>query len=152
MLSGGSLQEDGITETILSALPDDEVIGTTALATVTTNCVIVPNNGGNSKTVIPLSHLSKIKTNKTSYPGLLVIAIALFILAAAATSSKQEDGAAVPIAVVGLLFLIGYIANRRISVSFVAGSATTSTPDGNSADVEALLRALQQTRGESMPD
>jgi hypothetical protein len=149
MRSGGSSFEDAMTEAIRSVLPEDRVVGSTPLATVTNTCLIVRNEDKKSKTIIPLARLSKIRTKKTSYPGLLVIALALFLLAAAALSSKQEDGAAIPLAVVGVLFLIGYLANRRISVEFVAGSGKTSTPDGNSADVEALLRALQSAQSTS---
>ncbi len=118
---------DAVTDTILNALPEDQVLESNALATVTTNCLIVKSSDDHAQTIIPIVHLSSIRTAKTSYPGLLVVSAACLLISAAAYCSKQEGGAAVPSAVLGVLFLLAHLAYRRVAVSFITKSDETLT-------------------------
>lgn len=134
---------------IVSALSDDEIIHSNLLATVTRNCVIIPNPGGHAQTVIALSRISSVRNVKSSYPGLAVIAGALALIAAAAACSKDGHGAALPIALLGLGFAIAYIGTRRGSVCLVIASEkreTVETASGSLKDAAALAGAIEQVR------
>src|SRR5947209_14237952 len=99
--------------TIMCALTDDVVQKSYLMTTVTTGCVVIRNPSAASETAISLSRLSEVKTVKTSYPGLLVVASGLSVVAAAAFCSKEGDGAGVPTAVLSASFVAGYFLSRR---------------------------------------
>jgi hypothetical protein len=136
---------------IMAGLPDEQVIESNPLATVTTNCLVVRNSDGKSQTVILLSRLSSIRKATTIYPGLVVIAVGLLVISAAAVCSKESHGAALPIGITALLFLLGFLAHRRASLAFIAGSGATVTTDGNPAEADALIQAVQSARKTADP-
>jgi len=138
-----------MTDPIMAALPGERVIQSSPLATVTTHCVIVRNPDNRSRTIVPLRYLAKIKTSKTTYPGLLVIAAALFVLAAAAYYSKQDVTAAIPMAILGSLFLLAYMAYRKASIAFVSGGGSTSTTEGNLAEVALVVGAVTAAQADN---
>jgi len=129
----------------IPALSDERVVETNGLATVTDNWIMVPDANGHSRTLIAVSRLTEVKVVKLSYPGLLVIAAALFLLAAAAFYSQQGDGAALPLAVAGLFFVIGYIGSRQATVCFLTTphSEPTRTAAGSYREAAELARAIQ---------
>ena len=131
-------------ETIIAAAPGEEVVESNALATVTTNCLVIRNPDGKSQTIILLSRLSQIRKATTIYPGLLVVAVGLGIISAACMCSKQGHGAAVPTAGLALLFFLGYLAHRRASIAFSTGSGAAITPDGAVSEADAVIKAVQQ--------
>jgi hypothetical protein len=132
--------------TIMAGLPDEQIIESNPLATVTTNCLVIRNSDGKSQTIILLSRLSSIRKATTTYPGFVVIAAGLSLISAAAMCSKQGHGAAIPIGALALLFLLGYAAHRRASLAFIAGSGAAVTPDGNVAEADALIHAVQSAQ------
>lgn len=134
------------TNTILEALPGERVVQSNALATVTTNCLIIRSSKKHSQTIIPIVHLAGIRTARTTYPGLLVICAACWLIAAGAYCLKQDGGAAAPAGVLGLLFLLAYLAYRRVAVSFVTRSDETVTRDGTPAEAAALLKAVRSVQ------
>lgn len=81
---------------------------------------------------------------KMSYPGLLVIAIALFLIAAAAYYSKQGDGATIPIAVIGVIFVVFYFNSRRASVAFLLEKEVLETVPGSLREASAVIRAVRK--------
>lgn len=134
---------------IVSALSDDEIIHANLLATVTRNCVIIPNPGGHAQTIIAISRISRVRSVRSSYPGLAVIAGALALIASAAAYSKEGHGAALPIALLGVGFAIAYIGTRRGSVSLVIGSEQTEvveTASGSLREAAAIARAVEEVR------
>ena len=131
---------------ILAALSSDEVLQSRLSAVLTADYVVVTSPKGGSHIVISLERLSEIRTIKTTYPGLLVIASGSFLIAAAAYCSKQGDGAALPAALVGLLFVIAYFCSQRASIAFIVDGESTETASGGLRDAAALVRAVEMTR------
>lgn len=137
----------------LDALTGEEILESNSLGTVTNQWVIVRPPEGHSEIVLSLSHIASVRTVRTTYPGLLVVAAAILIVAAAAASSKQGAGAALPIALFGLLFVIAYWISRKASVTFQVGADTTHTPAAGLREaaqfVSAVERALARVQREA---
>lgn len=137
------------TETILEALPGDRILQSNALATVTTNCLIIRSPEDHSQTVIPIVHVARIGTAKTTYPGLLVVSVACFLISAGAYYSKQDGGAMMPAAVLGGLFVLAYLAYRRVAVSFTTHSDRTITGEGSTREAAALIKAIRSVQAKA---
>ena len=135
-------------DTIIDALSDEEILYVHSLATLTRNWVIIPDAGRRSQTILPLARLSEVKAIKVSYPGLLVIASGLFVLAAAAFSSKEGSGAGVPIALVAIGSVIAYLVSHQAWVAFTVGSAVTNTMSGTHKAAEELASAVQSAQAD----
>jgi hypothetical protein len=131
---------------ILAALSSEEILQSSLSAVVTADYVIVTSPKGESHAVISLERLSEIRTIKTIYPGLLVIASGAFLVAAAAFCSKEGDGAALPAALIGLTFVIAYFCSQRAQIAFVVDGESTDTASGSVRDAAALLRAVESAR------
>ena len=131
---------------ILAALSSDEILQSSLSAVVTADYVVVTSLKGESHIVISLERLSEIRTIKTTYPGLLVIASGAFLVAAAAYCSKQGDGAALPAALIGLAFVISYFWSQRASIAFIVDGESTETASGSLRDAAALVRAVEAAR------
>jgi hypothetical protein len=131
---------------ILAALSSDEILQSRLSAVVTADYVVVTSPKGDSHIVISLERLSEIKTIKTTYPGLLVIASGCFLVAAAAFCSKQGDGAALPAALIGLAFVIAYFCSQRASIAFLVDGESTETVGGGLRDAAVLVRAVETAR------
>lgn len=132
--------------TILAALSSEEILQSSLSAVVTADYVIVTSTDRQSHTVISLERLSEIRTIKTTYPGLLVIASGALLVAAAAYCSKEGDGAALPSALIGLAFVIGYFLSQRASIAFVVDGEWTETVSGGLREAGALVRAVETAR------
>lgn len=130
--------------TALDALAGDQILGSNSLGIVTNQWVVLRPPEGRAETLISISHISTVKTIRMSYPGLLVVASAALLLAAAAASSKQGSGAALPIALFGLLFVIGYLLSRKASVAFIVGAETIRTPAGGLREAAVFLAAVER--------
>jgi hypothetical protein len=130
-------------KSVLDSLTGEEILEANPLGVVTNHWVVV-RSAGQSEIVISLSRVSTVKTIKTSIPGLLVVASAALLIAAAAASSKQGAGAAVPVALLGLLFVAGYLLSRRAAVSFTVGAETFRTPDGGLREAAVFLAAVEK--------
>src|SRR5437764_448181 len=117
--------------TIIGALTDDAAPKNYLMTTVTTGCVVIRNPVAESETAIALSRLSEVQTVKTSYPGLLVIASGLSVVAAAAFCSKEGDGAGIPTAVLSASFVAGYLFSRKAALKFIVDSESIQTAFGS---------------------
>jgi hypothetical protein len=129
---------------ILDSLPDEPVLQSNSLATVTPTVVVVRTARSLSHNVISVSSVSNVRRVKTTYPGLLVISAALFLVAAAAYSSKQGGNAAIPMAIFGLAFLIFYFGSRRASVIFELDDSTVETVPGSLREAAAVMKAVRK--------
>ncbi len=130
----------------MSALPDEGIIQSNPLATVTTNFVVLRDSEVQASMIISLSDLGGIEKINTTYPGLLVISMAFFLTAAAALCSKDGHGAHLPIALLGLAFVIAYVVSRRASVAFLVGSAVIETGTGGLTEADAVIHAVKSAR------
>lgn len=142
--------EESSTRNIVSALSDTEIVHSNLLATVTRNCVIIPNREGHAQTITSLSRIVAVRRIKSTYPGLVVIAGGIGIIAAAAACSKDGHGAAIPIALLSLGFAIAYLGTRRGSVSIVTGYGrqrdVLETPAGSLREANAIAEAIEALR------
>src|SRR5579884_1350953 len=114
-----------MTGTVAGAIGDEPVLEVNSLAEVTLNFVVIRNSDRQSHTIVPIAALSGVEVVKKPYQGLLVIACGLFVLAAGASCSKQGDGAAIPMGLLGVFLVILYFASRRASVTFLLRSGAT---------------------------
>lgn len=131
--------------TILAALSSEEILQSSLSAAVTAAFVMVTSPKG-AQIVISLERLTEIRRTKTTHPGLLVIASGAFLVAAAAYCSKEGDGAALPAALIGLVFVIAYFWSQKASIAFVVDGESTETVSGSLRDAAALLRAVEMAR------
>jgi hypothetical protein len=129
--------------TALDALAGEDILISNSLGTVMRHCVVLKGSITQTETVISLAVISSIKSVKTTYPGLLVIAASAFLIAAAAASSKQGGGAAGPIAILGALFVVAYWLTRRASVAIAVGSERSESVQGSPREAAAFLIALR---------
>lgn len=132
-----------MTNTIIGALTDDAPQKSYLMTTVTTGCVVIRNPSAAAETAISLSRLSEVQTVKASYPGLLVIASGLSLVAAAAFCSKEGDGAGVPTAFLSASFVAGYFLSRRVALKFMVDAESTQTAFGTPRAANNLRRAVQ---------
>lgn len=130
--------------TVLDALAGEQVLKANALGAVTTRWVVVRPMGSQAEIVLSLSRVSTVKTIRTSYPGLLVVASAALVIAAAAASSKEGSTAALPVALVGVMFAIGFLLSRKACVSFKVDGETYQTPDGGLGEAAELMSAIEK--------
>jgi hypothetical protein len=128
--------------TALDALAGEEILESNSLGAVMRHCVVLKGLGSQAESVISLSVISSVKSIRTTYPGLLVIAASAFLIAAAAASSKQGGGAAGPIAILGLLFVVAYWLTRRASVAITVGAERTETVQGSPREAKAFMAAV----------
>jgi hypothetical protein len=128
----------------LDALTGEEILESNSLGTVTSQWVVVRPPESRSEMIISLSHISNVRTVRTTYPGLLVVAGAALLIAAAAAASKQGSGAALPIALFGVLFLIAYWVSRKASVVFIVGTETTHTPAAGLREAAKFVAAVEK--------
>jgi len=128
---------------LLEALSGEEILESNSLATVTENCVVIRGVDGRSQMLISLSSLSSVKILKVAHARLLVISSGLFILSAAAFCSKEGDGAGIPIALVGIVFVIAYLMTRKAYLAFTIGRDQTYSRPGTLAEASMLATALR---------
>ncbi len=143
------LSGDEMTGTVAGAISDEPVLASNALAEVTPNFIVINNPERQSYTILPISRLTAIELIQKPYPGLLVIASGLFVLAAGASCSKEGDGAAIPMGLLGVFLLILYFASRRGSVTFLLTSGAAETVTGGvreAADLVALVESARRSR------
>jgi hypothetical protein len=128
--------------TVLDALSGAQIFESNPLGTVTNQWVSVKS--ADSETVIALARISSVKSIRTSYPGLLVIASAALLLALAAASSKQGMGAALPIGALGLLFALGYLLSRKAYITFTVGGEIIQTSDAGLKHTAQFVAAVEK--------
>lgn len=132
---------------LIEALPDQRVLHSNSLATVTPVCVLIRTSRLSGQSIVALENIRDLRRVKSSYPGLLVIAAGLFLIAAAAYFSKQGDGAAIPMAVIGAVFVLFYLGSRRASVVFYLESGDSiETTGGSLRDAAALIRSVRKAQ------
>jgi hypothetical protein len=132
--------------TILDALPDEEVLRSNSLGTVTRRRIVLADLNGHTQNGIALSRRSQIKNVTVSYPILLVIGGASLIIAAGALCAKDGGGAGIPIAIFGCFLLIGYLGSRRGAVTFMVDSEVIETVLGTPAEAAELIAAIEGAR------
>lgn len=128
--------------TALDALAGEDIVASNSLGTIMRNCVVLKGAGIQTETVISLGVISSVKSIRTTYPGLLVIAASAFLIAAAAASSKQGGGAAGPIAILAALFVLAYWLTRRASVVIMVGAERTESVQGSPREAKDFLAAV----------
>jgi predicted acyltransferase len=137
---------------ILDALSGEDILHSNSLGTVTDHCVVIRAANSITQTVVALSRISKVKKVTVTYPILLVIASGSLLIAAAAMRSRDGDGAGIPIAIFGLLLIVGYVLSRRASVMFVLDSERVETVLGSPGEASELVTAVEVARRKRQRD
>ncbi len=83
---------------------------------------------------------------KTTFPGLLVIASALGLLAAAAQLSKDGHGAGIPMSIIAAVFVLLYINSRKASILFRVDGERFETTQGTVREVRNLINAVHEAQ------
>ncbi len=133
-------------DSVISALSGERVLKENSLATVTNHCVVVRIPNGRSRAIISLERISKATRVITSYPGLLVIAGGLFLIAAAAHLSKDGGAADLPAAILGALFVVAYLVSRTACVALEVDGETIDTVRGSLGEAAAVVEAIRSAR------
>lgn len=136
----------GIAKTIVEALSGEAIIYSNSLATITRNCILLRYREARTEVVLPLSELRQVRKVTITYPFLLVIATASFVIAAAALSSRDGGGAGIPFGVLGVALLAGYVLSRRATVLFIAGSELFETVEGSLTEAAELVAVIASTQ------
>jgi hypothetical protein len=113
------------------------------LATVTQDCVIIRDPERQSYSIIAIPHLSGMKRIITTHPVLLVVAVALFVISAAAFCSNEGSGAYLTIFLLGLAAAGGYWMTRTAAVALIAGSQRVVTGGGSLSEAKSLIADVQ---------
>lgn len=135
-----------MTGTIAAAIADEQVLEPNSLVGLTRNFIVIRNTEAQSHTILPVSRIATIEVDKRPYPGLLVVAAGVFVMAAAAAFSQEGDGAAIPMGLLGLFLVILYFASRRASVTFVLTSGARETVSGTLRDMSRLVAVMWESQ------
>ena len=136
-------QAETAVQSILACLPGEQVRLANSLATLTDNWIIVRPAGRGGQILLSIHSVRQVQRIRTTYPGLLVIASGLGLIAAAAWFSKEGSGAALPIAVIGIFFAAAYFGTRRASVLFSTPSESGETVLGTLREAAEIERAVR---------
>ena len=128
-----------MTDLLASALSRQRILLDNSLATVASECVVVRASMGNSRSILSLSQIRHVSAVKLSHPGLLVLAMAAFLIAAGAHFSKDGGSAEFPISFVGLLFVVGFVVSRRAAVCFTSIDGMLQTVFGAPSEAAAVI-------------
>ncbi len=131
---------------VLSGLNNEKILQSKLSTIVTEDCVVVSAFSGQPHTALALLSISTLKIVKTHHPSFLVISAGLFLLAAAANHSKEGGGTALPIGLLGVAFLVAFLASHRARVIFLSGSEATQSLKGSYTEVADLVGAVQVAR------
>jgi MYXO-CTERM domain-containing protein len=132
-----------MTDFLASALSQQQILVTNSLATVASECVVFRASTGTSRSILSLSQIEDVSVVRLSHPGFLVLALAAFLIAAAAHFSKDGDSADWPIALVGLLLLVAYAGSRRGAVCFTSRDGVVQTAFGTPSEASAVMSAAK---------
>ena len=131
---------------ILAAVSGEQIVLSNSLATVATRCVVIRDGNGKSQTILSLAGITAMRTERVSYPGLLVVACGVLLIAAAAHASKDGGSADLPLVIVALLFVVFYLATRKAAVIFLSGLEKKPTVFGTPREAASLVRAVKQAQ------
>ncbi len=133
-------------EPVKAVLAGERILHENSLATVTSNFIVVRRPEKHAETIIGLPRISRIRRVETTQPGLLVIASAGYLLAAACAYSKQGGQAGLPLAILGTIFVAAYFLTRRAAVEFVVDREITETMRGSMSEAAAVMKAMKKAR------
>ncbi len=133
-------------DAIADALAGEIVLHSNALAVVTRNCVVVREGMRGARIVMSVESITGVRKVTTTNPGLLVISCGLCTIAAAAYASKQPWEVSVTIALIGSLFIMGYIGTRRAAVLFVLENENIESLKGTFREATSTIRAVERVR------
>ena len=131
---------------LLDSLSGEDTLQSNTLATVTSEWVLVKNPDSRKRTVLSVDAIEQVRKVRTTYPGLLVIACALLVIAAAANYSKDGNGASVPVAIVAGVFVVVYVASRRGAVCFKVGREEFCTGNGTLGEAKQIITAVAKAQ------
>ncbi len=133
-------------DVVFASINSERVVQSKLSVIVTEECVVVPAFSGQPNTVLSLAVISQMKIVKSYHPSLIVISAGLFLLAAAASASRDGAGMGLPIGIVGLVFLVAFVVLQKARVVFMNGSEATQTVNGSFTEVADLVAAVELSK------
>jgi hypothetical protein len=137
-----------MSSTILSSLGEN-VHHRNALATITDNWVVVREGASRRQILLSMESISRLKTSK-SFKTLklhyIASAAGCFLVSAATACSRESDGAAVPFALAGSIFLAGAQVSLQASLVFMTGNDVVRTDFGTLPEAANLVAAIRAAR------
>jgi hypothetical protein len=131
---------------LLDSLSGEDVLQSNSIATVTAAWVLVKNPDRHKRVVLSLHSIHSVRRVRTTYPGLLVIASAVSLIAAAAAYSKEGNGAGIPLGIVAAIFGLVYVASRRGSVCFEVEGEEFCTVNGTLTEARDIADAVAKAQ------
>jgi hypothetical protein len=131
-------------DAILSAMPGQKIAFQNVLASITTDFVVVHENFPAATVVISIDSIVELRRFSTTNPGLLVISIGLLTIASAAYVAKQGLPMVIPVALIAMLFVMGYFGGRRASVLFLLENDRFETLKGSFREATSLIRVVER--------
>jgi hypothetical protein len=132
-----------MTDLLASALSNEEILLENSLAIITERCVVIRASTGRSHSILSLSRIRSVNTERLSTPGLLVLAAGAFLISAAAHASRAGVPTEIGVALVGTMLVAGYLGSRRAAVRFNSVDGTLTTPYGSLSEAAAVKTAVQ---------
>jgi hypothetical protein len=131
-------------DVVFNALAGETLVYKNALATVTSNLVLVRDRLRGALIVVRLEHLIEVRRLTSTNPGLLVISCGIFMIAAGSFASKEGLQVVVPIAIIAMLFVVGYFGTRRAAVLFLLDDESIQTFEGSFREAASVIRAVER--------
>lgn len=133
-----------MTDLLASALSNEEILLENSLAIITETCVVIRAVTGKSHSILALSRIQTVNTERLSTPGLLVLATGAFLISAAAHASRAGVPTEIGLALVGTMLAAGYLGSRRAAVRFKSVDGSLITAYGSFSEAAAVITAVQK--------
>jgi hypothetical protein len=147
-------------DVVFNALAGETLVYKNALATVTSNLVLVRDRLRGALIVVRLEHLIEVRRLTSTNPGLLVISCGILTIAAGSLASKEGLQVVVLIAVIAMLFVVGYFGTRRAAVLFLLDNESIESSEGSFREAASVIRVVERmhrearlnAKGDGLPD
>jgi hypothetical protein len=143
---GENVFTNSLNDPIANALAGEIVVHANALSTVTRKFLVIRDSVSGSQVMVSTGSITEVRKVTTTNPGFLVISSGLFTIAAASYASHQGMDVSIPIALLGALFVMGYVGTRRAAVLFVMGNDRIKTVRGSFREATSVIRAVHRVR------
>lgn len=133
--------------TILSSL-GEPILYRNSLATITSNWVVVRQGASGRQAVVAIQSIAELRPIKSIPRYSFVASLASLLMALAAYSSKEPNGAALPFALFGLALLSNAVARRRVALGLVVGQEIIETIYGTTSEAAAFVATVHAARND----
>jgi hypothetical protein len=130
----------------LNALTGETVVHANPLGTVTSNCLVLRDETRRAQAIIGIESIKEMRRVNTTNPSFLVISAGLFTIAAGAYASHEPLQVSGIMGLIGIFFVLGYLATRRAAVLFLLEDQCIESMKGSYSDAISIMRAVRRAR------